>query len=55
VKNLHNTAQKVEAGNNTFNKIVGNKYAANLTLENVTEGGKVRLTWYKDLLEPVEY
>lgn len=55
VKNLHNTAQKVEAGNNTFNKIVGNKYAANLTLENVTEGGKVRLTWYNDLLEPVEY
>lgn len=55
VKNLHNTAQAVTASNNTFNKIVGNKYEAYLTLNNVTAGGSVKLSWYKDLLEPIEY
>ena len=55
VKNLHNTVQAVSAVNNTFNKIIGNKYEANLTLSNTTAGGTVRLSWYKDLLEPIEY
>ena len=55
VKNLHNTAQAVGAVNNSFNKVIGNKYDAYLKLDNVTAGGSVKLSWYKDLLEPVEY